>query len=57
MTPDELKTIGAALYPFGWQTRIARDVGVTPRTIRRYVAGHAKIPRPVELHVLRLAGR
>lgn len=39
MTRDQLITCGAALYGRHWQTDLAEALGVTARTIRRWVAG------------------
>ena len=35
---------GVALYGPRWQTEVARDLGVSDRTVRRWVAGTASIP-------------
>lgn len=39
-----LETIGQALYGPQWQSAIARDLAVSDRTIRRWVAGTSNIP-------------
>lgn len=47
---------GEALYGPLWQSAIARDLGVSDRTIRRWVAGTSRVPvgLPVELlHLMR----
>ena len=45
MTPARLYDLGAALYAApGWQTALARDLGVAPRTVRRWLAGERQIP-------------
>jgi transposase-like protein len=45
-TDQELLTaVGCALYGDRWQSDIARDLGVSDRTIRRWVSGE-DIPRP-----------
>ena len=45
MTPIDLHDLGAALYAApGWQTALARDLGVAPRTVRRWLAGERQIP-------------
>lgn len=43
---DILKVAGEALYGRQWQTPLSRDLGVTDRTIRNWVAG---INRPADL--------
>jgi transposase-like protein len=40
MTPELLKRAGEALYGPRWQSALARDLGVSDRTIRRWVADH-----------------
>ena len=45
---------GEALYGAQWQTAIARDLGVSDRTVRRWVAGSADLPVGVYVDLLRL---
>jgi hypothetical protein len=46
MTPQHLITeTGCALYGDRWQTDMARDLGVSDRTVRRWAAG-TECPRP-----------
>jgi transcriptional regulator with XRE-family HTH domain len=40
-----LTAVGEALYGARWQSDIARDLGVSDRTIRRWASGE-DIPRP-----------
>lgn len=47
MTPDTLRTIGAALYGAQWQSALARDLSVSDRHMRRWLAGAAPIPAGV----------
>jgi len=47
MTPTELRTIGEALWGERWQTSLAQAVGVSSRTVRRWLAG--SWPVPVEI--------
>ncbi len=49
MTPDEFRSLGAALYggAYGWQTAIAERLGVIPRTVRRWVEGITPVPADV----------
>lgn len=52
MTPDELRSAGQALYGrWGWQTRLAEALNVTPRTVRSWVSGDTEISGPVELAI------
>ena len=40
MSPESaLTAIGVALYGPRWQTQLATDVGVSDRTVRRWVSG------------------
>jgi predicted transcriptional regulator len=49
-----LEEAGEALYGTRWQTELARDLGVTDRTIRRWHAGTTDMPRGVYVDLLRL---
>ena len=45
MTPDLLRRAGEALYGAGqWQAHLARQLGVSDRTMRRWVAGTFQVP-------------
>jgi len=46
-TPDELAATGRALYGDRWQTALAQDLGVSDRTMRRWLAGEFHIPPAV----------
>ena len=39
MTPTQLRQLGEALYGPRWQSDLARDLGVSDRTVRRWVGG------------------
>ena len=56
MTRDELREIGRQLYGELWQSPLARNAGVDPRTMRRWVAGDRAIPEPAA-RLIRLIGR
>jgi hypothetical protein len=43
MTPAELEIAGRLLYGARWQTSLARNVGVTNRSVRRWYAGTRKM--------------
>jgi DNA-binding transcriptional regulator YdaS (Cro superfamily) len=45
---------GQALYGQQWQSALARDLGVSDRTMRRWVAGEQSVPAGVALDLLRL---
>lgn len=47
MTPDDLAKTGRALYGERWQTSLARDLHISDRTMRRWLAGEFSIPTAV----------
>jgi len=51
MTPEKLAARGRALYGEWWQTPLASDLGISDRTIRRWVAGESPIPEKVEFNL------
>lgn len=44
MTPGTLRNYGQALYGPEWQTPLGDALGVSDRTIRRWVSGECRIP-------------
>ena len=48
MTPARLTTIARTLHGERFQTALAHDLGVSERTVRRWVAGTSPIPQGVE---------
>lgn len=44
MSPELLHSIGNALYGPRWQSELARDLGVSDRTVRRWSAGEHQVP-------------
>ena len=57
MTIAELKRIGKRLYGYGWQTRMAKELGVNGSTVRRWIAGRTPIPGPAIAALRCLAGK
>ena len=62
VTKDQLVAIGEMLakikpekYGRGWQTALARELGVTDRAMRYYVAGERNIPEPTARLIQRIA--
>lgn len=47
MTPATLAKAGAALYGPRWQSELARSLGVSDRTMRRWLSGEHEIPAGV----------
>lgn len=45
---------GEALYGPQWQSALARDLAVSDRTVRRWVAGTSEAPAGLYLDLLRL---
>jgi hypothetical protein len=52
MTPSELRSIGEQLYGSRWQTKLARTLPVSPRSVRHWLSGKHKI-REVIAHRIR----
>lgn len=46
--------IGACLYGPAWQSEMARQIGVSDRTVRRWISGDRKIPDSVKDDLRRL---
>jgi hypothetical protein len=44
LPPELLRRIGAALYGEQWHGRLARELDVLPRTMRRWLSGEMPIP-------------
>jgi DNA-binding transcriptional regulator YdaS (Cro superfamily) len=42
--PAGLELAGTALYGYRWQSSLARDLGVLPRTVRKWANGEKPIP-------------
>tara|TARA_R100001510_G_C7656992_1_gene217927 strand:+ start:21342 stop:21572 length:231 start_codon:yes stop_codon:yes gene_type:complete len=51
MSKEELKSIGVKLYAYGWQTHLAKALGITPQHFRRYVSGKSVIPESKQQHI------
>lgn len=45
---------GEALYGPRWQSELARDIGVSDRTMRRWVADTSAVPAGLYVDLLRL---
>ena len=44
ITPKELRAIGLAAFGQGWQSKMARALGVNARTVRRWASGQWPVP-------------
>ncbi len=55
MTPDRLRSCGEALYGERWQSALATALGVTDRTVRRWVSGENEPPESVVAEIRDLA--
>lgn len=53
MTPDQLYELGQKLGP-GWQSKLARYLECTPRTVRYWLKGERKIGRLVAKEIRRI---
>lgn len=56
MTPDLLREAGESLYGPRWQTELARDLTVSDRTMRYWIAGDHPIPSGVWADIRKLIG-
>ena len=54
MSSKLLRDAGEALYGPRWQSDLARDLHVSDRTVRRWIAGRAGVPAGIALDLLRL---
>lgn len=45
---------GEALYGLQWQSALARDLRVSDRTMRRWVANTSPVPASLQIDLLRL---
>ena len=48
MTNEHFREIGEDLYGYGWQSRLARALGMDGSTIRRWVSGSIPVPPSAE---------
>jgi hypothetical protein len=57
MSAAFLATIGTTLYGEGeaWPSRLAEDLGVNERTMRRWIAGESAIPERVWDELINIA--
>ena len=54
MPIDLLAACGSALYGPQWQSPLARDLGISDRTVRRWLAGTSEMPAGVLSELLQL---
>jgi predicted transcriptional regulator len=57
MTTPLLAEVGLALYGPQWQSALARDLGVSDRTIRRWAAGQEHPPTVYDEMLKLVSGR
>lgn len=57
MTPKQLEAAGRELYGEQWQTPLADALGVSDRTVRRWLAGDRAIPDGLAAELDWLRGR
>lgn len=56
MTPAALRAIGSLLYSApGWRTALAGDLGISTRTVARYLDGERQVPEDVVYRLRRIA--
>lgn len=54
MTPHNLEQAGAVLFGPRWQTDLARALGVSDRTMRRWANGQNAVPDGLRAEILAL---
>ena len=52
MTAHELQTLASAAYGRGWQSRLARDLGVSHPTVWRWTHGRHRISKAMGLAIM-----
>lgn len=57
MTPELLRSAGEALYGASWRAPLARDLGVSDRTIQRWLRGENQIPADAHYLLLKICER
>jgi hypothetical protein len=48
MTVEEFRAVGIALFGYGWQSKLARELGIADRTVRKWVSGETPLPEWLE---------
>ncbi len=51
MRIEEFRAVCIARFRENWQTKLARSLGVNPRTVRRWASGEVPIPPTVAAHL------
>jgi len=54
VTPAQFIDAGRELYGYGWQTKLAADIGMSAKMVNRYAMERSAIPRVVVLAVVAL---
>lgn len=54
LPPALLRRIGEGLYAYEWQNRLARDLGVADRVMRRWLSGQMLVPPGVAADLYRM---
>jgi len=57
LTPFSLRKAGFALYGEQWRSELARALGVTDRTVRRWVHDEYSIPNDARQRIIELCGQ
>ena len=57
MKTDHFKEIGEDLYGYGWQSRLARALGMDGSTVRRWVSGAVPVPPSASAYLRMMCSR
>lgn len=56
LTVEEFRALGLALYGYGWQSALARALGVNSRTVQRWSGAETPLPDWLEGKIRQLMG-
>jgi|TARA_R110000822_G_scaffold22789_12_gene71036 hypothetical protein len=51
MNNKDLRNIGTEIFGTRWQTRLAKELAISPQHLRKYVSGRISIPDSRDRHI------
>jgi hypothetical protein len=57
LSTELLERVGEVLYGYQWKTDLARDLGINPRSMRRFASGEMPISRRFAPELIRIIQR